>query len=82
MRRMGKMGSKKGSVEMKFWTRGEYLQFRRQVMDKPISFLAFEVLYWTGIREGDSHPRPALQPREPVHRTRLFRSCQTGACLE
>lgn len=53
MRRTGKMGSKKSSVEMKFWTRDEYLQFRRQVMDKPISFLAFEVLYWTGIREGE-----------------------------
>lgn len=53
MRRTGKMGSKKSSVEMKFWTRDEYLQFRRQVMDKPISFLAFAVLYRTGIREGE-----------------------------
>lgn len=22
-------------------------------MDKPLSFLAFEVLYWTGVREGE-----------------------------
>lgn len=53
MRRTGKMGSKKSSVEMKFWTREEYLHSRSQVMDKPISFLAFEVLYWTGIPKGE-----------------------------
>lgn len=76
------MGSKKGSVDMKFWTRDEYLRFRRQVMDKPISFLAFEVLYWMGIREGDPHPRPAPQPHEPAHRARLFRSRQTGTYPE
>lgn len=51
--RTGKIGSKKSLVEMQFWTRDEYLAFRRQVMDKPLSFLAFEVLYWTGIREGE-----------------------------
>lgn len=51
--RTGKIGSKKSPVEMQFWTRGEYLAFRRKVMDKPLLFLAFEVLYWTGIREGE-----------------------------
>lgn len=51
--RTGKIGSKKSLVEMQFWTRDEYLAFRKQVMDKPLSFLAFEVLYWTGIREGE-----------------------------
>ena len=60
MRRTGKMGSKKSPVEMQFWTRDEYPQFQRQVTDKPISFLAFEVLYWTGIREGELlAPTPA-----------------------
>lgn len=48
----GKIGSAKGA-EMKFWTRDEYLAFAEQVMDKPESYLAFEVLYWTGIREGE-----------------------------
>lgn len=51
--RTGKIGSKKSPVEMQFWTRDEYLAFRRKVMDKPLSFLAFGVLYWTGIREGE-----------------------------
>ena len=48
----GKIGSAKGS-EMKFWTREEYLAFAEAVMDKSESYLAFELLYWTGIREGE-----------------------------
>ena len=34
-------------------TKEEYMKFSEAVMDKPISFYAFEVLYWTGIREGE-----------------------------
>ncbi|MDD5924972.1 site-specific integrase [Ellagibacter isourolithinifaciens] len=48
----GKMGSAKGG-EMRFWTKDEYERFSREVMDKPLSYLAFEVLYWTGVREGE-----------------------------
>lgn len=48
----GKIGSTKGA-EMQFWTREEYLTFAEAMMDKPESYLAFEVLYWTGIREGE-----------------------------
>ena len=39
--------------EMKFWTKEEYLKFAEVMMDKPIYYYAFEVLYWTGIREGE-----------------------------
>jgi len=39
--------------EMDFWTKEEYLQFSEAVMDKPLSYYAFEVLYWCGIREGE-----------------------------
>lgn len=39
--------------EMDFWTREEYLRFAEAVMDKPMSYYAFEMLYWTGIREGE-----------------------------
>lgn len=53
MLKAGKMGAKKSPVEMQFWTRDEYLRFREAIMDKPLSFLAFEVLYWTGIRMGE-----------------------------
>lgn len=48
----GKMGKKKGR-EMQFWTKEEYERFSDAIMDKPLYFLAFEVLYWTGIREGE-----------------------------
>lgn len=39
--------------EMLFWTKEEYLKFADAVMDKPLSFYAFEMLYWCGIREGE-----------------------------
>ena len=38
---------------MLFWTKGEYLRFAEAMMDKPRSYYAFEMLYWTGIREGE-----------------------------
>lgn len=39
--------------EMLFWTREEYTKFSEAMMDKPMSFYAFEMLYWCGIREGE-----------------------------
>ncbi len=44
---------KEESKEMKFWTKEEYLKFAEVMMEKPIYYYAFEVLYWTGIREGE-----------------------------
>ena len=38
---------------MLFWTQDEYEKFSFAVMDKPISFYAFEMLYWCGLREGE-----------------------------
>ena len=48
----GCMGSEKHK-EMLFWTKDEYLKFSEVMKDKPVSYYAFEVLYWTGIREGE-----------------------------
>lgn len=48
----GNMGKEKAS-EMLFWTKDEYLQFADAMMDKPISFYAFEMLYWCGLRLGE-----------------------------
>lgn len=48
----GNMG-KETHKEMLFWTKEEYLKFAEVMMDKPISYYAFEVLYWCGIREGE-----------------------------
>ena len=48
----GKMGKSKAK-EMLFWTKDEYLKFAEVMKDKPVSYYAFEILYWTGIREGE-----------------------------
>lgn len=50
--KVGKIGSKQAD-EMSFWTKDEYLRFSREVMDKPQSFIAFELLYWCGLRLGE-----------------------------
>ncbi|WP_288886458.1 site-specific integrase [uncultured Eubacterium sp.] len=39
--------------EVEFWTKEEYMMFIEAVADKMISFYAFEMLYWTGIRLGE-----------------------------
>ena len=39
--------------EMLFWTTEEYKKFSEAVIDKPVSFYAFEMLYWTGMRMGE-----------------------------
>ncbi len=44
---------KKEATEMLFWTKDEYLRFADAMMDKPLSFYAFEVLYWCGVRMGE-----------------------------
>ena len=51
-KKAGSMGKKKNR-EMMFWTKEQYLKFAEAMMDKPLSFYAFEVLYWCGIREGE-----------------------------
>ncbi|MBR6223741.1 MAG: site-specific integrase [Lachnospiraceae bacterium] len=39
--------------EMNYWRPEEYTRFRRAISNKKHSFLCFEILYWTGIREGE-----------------------------
>ena len=51
-KKAGSMGKKKNR-EMLFWTKEEYLKFAEVMMDKPLSYYAFEMLYWCGIREGE-----------------------------
>ena len=48
----GNMGSEE-LTEMLFWTKEEYQKFSEAMMDKPISYYAFQMLYWCGIREGE-----------------------------
>lgn len=48
----GNMG-KETHKEMLFWTKEEYTKFAEAIMDKPMSYYAFEVLYWCGVRMGE-----------------------------
>ena len=49
---VGNMG-KEERKEMSCWTVEEYSKFSDEMMDKPISYYAFQMLYWTGIRVGE-----------------------------
>lgn len=51
-RKAGAMGYGEAE-EMLFWTKEEYLQFIPYVADKAQSYMAFELLYWCGIRMGE-----------------------------
>lgn len=46
------MGKAKAD-EMEIWTKEEFQQFLDCLMDKRVSWLAFQILFWTGIRIGE-----------------------------
>ena len=48
-KKMGKANAK----EMLFWTKDEYMKFADVIKDKPMSYYAFQILFWTGIRCGE-----------------------------
>lgn len=48
----GSMG-KKHAEEMNFWTKDEFRKFADCIMDKRAAYIAFMMLYWTGIRIGE-----------------------------
>ena len=52
VRLAGKIGAK-DRREMQFWTKDEYLRFSDAVADKPYFHLAFEILFWCGLRVGE-----------------------------
>ena len=39
--------------EMSYWTYEEYMTFRDGIKDKPLTYMCFQILYWTGIHEGE-----------------------------
>lgn len=50
--KVGNMGEEE-THEMLFRTKTEYQKFAEALMDKPIPFYDFEVLYWCGLRLGE-----------------------------
>lgn len=49
---VGNMGTDKG-IQMNYWTKEEYLRFADVMMEEPLAYYCFQVLYWCGIREGE-----------------------------
>ena len=49
---VGNMGSDK-NIQMQYWTKDEYLRFADVMMDEPVAYGCFQILYWCGIREGE-----------------------------
>ena len=47
-----KMGRSKAK-EMLFWTKDEYMKFAEVMKEKPVSYYAFQLLYWGGMRCGE-----------------------------
>lgn len=61
---------------MLFWTKEEYLKFADVMMDEPVSYYAFEILYWCGLRMGELL---ALTPADfnfETHTLRINKSYQ------
>jgi integrase len=48
----GSMG-RKNAKEMNFWTRDEYHQFSKAIEYNPRAHIAFQILYWCGLRIGE-----------------------------
>lgn len=71
-RKAGSMG-KERTKEMLFWTKEEYMKFIVAVADKPISFYAFEILYWCGVRMGDADGKISLNQQKPSKHAGLRR---------
>ena len=67
------MGS--GSARsMKFWTLQQYRAFIRVFEDQPMVFVAFELLYWCGIRVGEML---ALTPQDIDEKKHLLKITKT-----
>ena len=74
----GNMGSEK-DIEMKFWTKEQYQKFAEEMMDYPLAFHCFEMLYWCGIREGELL---ALTPADFDFNTQMVRINKTYHLLK
>lgn len=48
----GAIGKNKAD-EMNFWTKDEFTKFIECISDKPMSYVAYNTLFWTGLRIGE-----------------------------
>ena len=58
------MGKSKAD-ERPYWTLEEFQKFSDAIMDKRDSWMAFQILFWTGMRIGDDDDKIRLNQRKP-----------------
>lgn len=63
-RKAGSMGKSKAD-ERPYWTLEEFQKFSDAIMDKQDSWMAFQILFWTGMRIGDDDDKIRLNQRKP-----------------
>ncbi len=63
-KKVKKMG-KSDANKLEFWTKAEYDRFIAGVEPGSEDYLIFEILFWTGIREGDDDDKIRLNQRKP-----------------
>lgn len=56
---------KSDADKLDFWIKEEYDRFISGVDRKSEDYLMFEILFWTGIREGDDDDKIRLNQRKP-----------------
>ena len=63
-KKVKKMG-KSDANKLEFWTKAEYGRFIAGIEPGSEDYLIFEILFWTGIREGDDDDKIRLNQRKP-----------------
>ena len=63
-KKVKKMG-KSDANKLEFWTKAEYDRFIAGIEPESEDYLIFEILFWTGIREGDDDDKIRLNQRKP-----------------
>lgn len=63
-KKVKKMG-KSDANKLEFWTKAEYNSFIAGIEPESEDYLIFEILFWTGIREGDDDDKIRLNQRKP-----------------
>ena len=63
-KKVKKMG-KSDANKLEFWTKAEYDSFIAGIEPESEDYLIFEILFWTGIREGDDDDKIRLNQRKP-----------------
>ena len=62
-KKVKKMG-KSDANKLEFWTKAEYDRFIAGIEPESEDYLIFEILFWTGIREGDADGKISLNQQK------------------